>query len=111
MATFFGSEALIEYTAFSSSVTSNTALYTVPAGCYAEIYVQRLQTFAGTGAINGNYRFGIFDSVSFSSFGPTTFDNLSVELFSGQTFQINITAITGTANLGVTWRVKLYAAP
>ena len=111
MATFFGSEALVSYTAFSSSVTSNVTLYTVPAGRYAEIKIQKIENFSGMGGINANYTIGTYPTVIRSAgVTPPEYDVIR-EMFPDQTFSIDVTAISGTGALLITWRVKEYAAP
>jgi hypothetical protein len=111
MATFFGGEALVDYTAYNSSVTSDVTLYTVPAGRYAEILIQKIENFNGTGGINANYTIGTYPTVvRTAGVTPTEYDVIR-EMFPGQTFSIDVTSISGTAALLITWRVKEYAAP
>jgi hypothetical protein len=111
MATFFGSEALISYTAYNSSVTGDVILYTVPAGRYTEIFIQKMENFSGTGGINFTYTIGTYPSVTRVSGVALPEYDVIREMLPGQTFSIDVFGITGTAAALITWRVKEYAAP
>lgn len=110
MATFFGSEALVDYTSFSSSVTSDATLYTVAAGTYVELFIQKIENFSGTGGIAANVNIGLYAPIVRNIPDPPAY-SLTYELFPGQTFAIDVTSIIGSASLLITWRVKVYAAP
>lgn len=110
MATFFGSEALVQYSGFFTAVSSSSTIYTVPSGYYAKITFQKIFVFDGNGGINGTYKVGPYDPIVFNSLNGDSF-NTSYELFEGQSISVTVTGVTGTANIQFTWILRLYAAP